>query len=786
MIISIVNRSKTISDEQIQTAVRAINRQIAEDFEPYWSFGATLRLEGAVGSRINKQTLADLRGDAILYLSDKADVADALGYHDSNFRGIPYGFVFTELCAQLKESWTVTLSHEAMELLADSQSNLLVQGPHPETPEREVFHWFEMCDAVQSQSYMIDGVEVSNFVLPLYFTLEEQEGGRNDFLGRLQKGKGLKSFGVSPGGYIGFYDPQTSSHITYAAPGDKKAQVRIAIKNAVQAGRGYLRKHGSAVVCKEESQQQALASSSAPKDMTASLASVVKAAGIAADPIKHVVVLMLENRSFDQMLGDATRVYPSLEGIPQTGAVYSNKSGKTGKVFKQAPDAAGKVDPDPDHEHDHVMQQLGGGAVAPMGGFIDSYLTVAKANETNAQQVMSYFPLGATPEQDSLPALHALARNFLVCDHWFSSMPGPTWPNRFFVHSGTCLGHVLMPSRQHPENFHIYDQDTIYDRLDQAKKNWRIYNDGFPQSVVMTHLLPKYLTSHYRSMDKFYKDVNDAKNFPEYVFIEPRYFSPNENDQHPPADIAAGDQLIANVYNALRKSPNWESTLLIITYDEHGGFFDHVSPPATVAPDKYTKEYAFDRLGVRVPTILISPWLDAGVCKTTFDHTSILRYLCDKYGMKPLGRRTSPEAGPLQAQSFADELRKRSTPRTDTPAAIKGRALQKGRVIAAESPVEGSREALLMFMATLPEPGADTAKKSTLRAARATATNTAVVLSDEQLRALAEEKFGKLGETAPASKKKTAKPTTEKQKAPKQKPMKKPKKKVEEITDASY
>jgi hypothetical protein len=224
MIISIVNRSNLLTDEEIQTAIRAINRQIKEDFEPYWSFGATLRLEGSVGATADKQTLQDLRGDAILYLVDEADVAEALGYHDKNFRGIPYGFVFMQLCVELKEKWTVTLSHEALELVGDAQSNLLVQGPHPENPDKEVFHWFEMCDAVQSQSYKVDGVDVSNFILPLYFTPEEQEGGRNDFLGRLHRGQGLKSFGVAPGGYIGFYDPQTRSHITYSAPADKKAQ----------------------------------------------------------------------------------------------------------------------------------------------------------------------------------------------------------------------------------------------------------------------------------------------------------------------------------------------------------------------------------------------------------------------------------------------------------------------------------------------------------------------------------------------------------------------------------
>lgn len=237
MIISVINRSKTLSDEAVLTAIRAINRQIREDFEPYWSFGATLRLENAAGkqNRVN-----EIRGDAVLYLSDKTDAGDAMGYHDSNARGIPYGFVFTELCQALDESWTITLSHEALELIGDAQGNLLVQGPHPSEAGQEVFHWYELCDAVQNQSYVIDGVAVSNFVLPLYFTRGEEKGGRNDFLGD----PALRSFGVSAGGYIGFYNPATNSHETYSAPKDKKAQARIKIKNAAQSGRGYIRKNG--------------------------------------------------------------------------------------------------------------------------------------------------------------------------------------------------------------------------------------------------------------------------------------------------------------------------------------------------------------------------------------------------------------------------------------------------------------------------------------------------------------------------------------------------------------
>lgn len=258
MIITIVNRSKSLSDEDILNALRAINRQIKEDFEPYWSFGATLRLEGAVGKQANKATLPEMRGDAIIYLADKADVEGALGYHEANFRGIPYGFVFTALCKQLEESWTATLSHEALELIGDAQGNLLVQGPHPTDKHKEVFHWFEMCDAVQSETYEIDGVEVSNFVLPLYFTPGEQQGGRNDFLGRLTKGKGLHSFGVNPGGYIGFYDPQTGKHETYSAPDDKKAQERIKIKTAARFGRGYVRKHGDTTRTKEDEHKRVL------------------------------------------------------------------------------------------------------------------------------------------------------------------------------------------------------------------------------------------------------------------------------------------------------------------------------------------------------------------------------------------------------------------------------------------------------------------------------------------------------------------------------------------------
>ena len=139
--------------------------------------------------------------------------------------------------AQVGESWTVTLSHEALELLADPEVNLLVMGLHPADPDKSVFHWYEMCDAVQAETYEIDDVEVSNFVLPLYFTGGEELGGRNDFLGRIHNGSTLVSFGVNPGGYVGFYNPERNRHETFAMSGDTEAARRIDIKGAAAAAR---------------------------------------------------------------------------------------------------------------------------------------------------------------------------------------------------------------------------------------------------------------------------------------------------------------------------------------------------------------------------------------------------------------------------------------------------------------------------------------------------------------------------------------------------------------------
>ena len=240
MIISIINNSDgALRDGDLQAGIRAVNRQMQYDFLPYWGFSAQLRLEGKRG-RDEKFDPADVRGDAVLYvLPRKGDDDD--GFHTANLHGIPYGFVYLDLAKKLDEDWSVTLSHEALELVGDPELNMLVKGPHPEE-ERDVYHWFEMCDAVQDESYPIDGIKVSNFVLPLYFTSSNEHGGRNDFLGTQHQGRTLRSFSVNPGGYIGFFDPKISDDVMFSGEGDEHAAARLQIKKQKQVGRGQLRR----------------------------------------------------------------------------------------------------------------------------------------------------------------------------------------------------------------------------------------------------------------------------------------------------------------------------------------------------------------------------------------------------------------------------------------------------------------------------------------------------------------------------------------------------------------
>ena len=350
------------------------------------------------------------------------------------------------------------------------------------------------------------------------------------------------------------------------------------------------------------------------------------------DPIKHVIVLMLENRSFDQMLGSLQSEMPELDGIPPGQPPRTNRADKA--TYAQAPGAAYIAPADPNHDYPHVMMQIAN----DNSGFVQDYANVyPQSGKPDRAEIMKYHAPGA------LPALHTLARNFTVCDRWFASLPGPTWPNRLFAHSGTSLGRVTMPEGVMNANLHWYNQTTLYDRLNEKSIPWKIYFGDIPQSWILVNQLAPRNMINYHHMQRFYEHAAGAEtDFPAYAFIEPTYNPPGANDDHPSHNVLEGERLIAEVYNAVRANDAlWKSCLLVVVFDEHGGYYDHVSPPAAVPPDHHQEEFTFDRLGVRVPAILVSPYAAQRVVKTQFDHTSLLRYLVEKWGLQSLGARVA-------------------------------------------------------------------------------------------------------------------------------------------------
>ncbi len=366
---------------------------------------------------------------------------------------------------------------------------------------------------------------------------------------------------------------------------------------------------------------------------------------------QHVVVLMMENGSFDRMVG-AVRAAAPFDGV-DFARPFTNP-GPDGTAVAQVPTETRSIHRDPEHTLPDSLDQYAKGTNQ---GFVANFARMyPRATPEERQEIMGAYPRGF------LPALHMLAENFVLCDRWFSSLPGPTWINRLFVHAGSSQGHVSEPNSLFSAKLHLYDERTLYDEFTDADVAWRIYFGDVPQSLVLAHQFTHL--RNYRHFGHFAVDVA-ADDLPAYTFIEPTYFGPGQNDQHPPHDVMRGDALIAAVYNTLQENPEvFAKTLLIVVYDEHGGFCDHVVPPAAIPPDDHTKTFAFDLLGFRVPCVLISPWLDAGVISEVFDHTSLLRMCADLYpGVQPLGRRAAAARNPLAC------LKWRASPRADLPRA---------------------------------------------------------------------------------------------------------------------
>lgn len=341
-------------------------------------------------------------------------------------------------------------------------------------------------------------------------------------------------------------------------------------------------------------------------------------------PIKHVFVLMLENRSFDHLLG--------FSGIP----------GIDGAKPPSVRGAADRLLADPSHELPDVCQQLTGkrdwdpAAAVTMGGF-------------TGKDTFDCFDPACTP------VLTTLAREFAVCSRWFSSMPGPTWPNRFFAHAGSSGGLDNSPSSFTSVTSVAFDElgfefehGCIFERL--KSEQWCVYHgDAFPQVLAIEGVKKPWFwgNAHFRKLHHLLNhDLKPGRAFaPAYVFIEPDYgvtdkFGPG-NSQHPVGSVAAGEDLLRSVYLALVHSDIWKESALIVTYDEHGGFYDHALPPPAVKPGDATKNHKraefrgtfdFSRLGVRVPAVVISPWTARQVVHCPLDHSCVLRTLDDLFG----------------------------------------------------------------------------------------------------------------------------------------------------------
>jgi len=382
---------------------------------------------------------------------------------------------------------------------------------------------------------------------------------------------------------------------------------------------------------------------------------------MAFDQVRHVFVLMLENRSFDHLFGfsgnSGTDAVSGLETSVR-GLAGTETNSYNGKVATVSQPADYAMVVDPGHEFPDVLCQLCGPSAqyAPGGnyppiddsGFVASYAEVcAKAGQQrDVEEILKCY------SSSQLTVLNALAREFAVCDRWYASMPGPTWPNRMFVHAASSGGLDHSPTTAEIALWETtagfsFPNGDIFDRIRARGLERRLYaGDSFPMIAALKgiHL------DDLRQYDRFASDLQGP--FPyNYIFIEPSYSLLNDykgsTSEHPLDDVRLGEGLIKATYEAIRNSPVWKSSALIITWDEHGGFFDHDIPPAAIAPGDTTPTaahnkygFTFEQYGPRVPAVVISPWIPKNVVDhRLYDHSSIPATLEKLFGMDPLTER---------------------------------------------------------------------------------------------------------------------------------------------------
>jgi len=465
--------------------------------------------------------------------------------------------------------------------------------------------------------------------------------------------------------------------------------------------------------------------------------------------VEHIVVLMLENRSFDNLLGwlyDPANPAPfnrtpptNFEGVYNKNLSNSTTKGKKIPVGKGS-DPTNPF-PDPGEAFEDVCEQIYGEKMPPaangtklalpavcnMQGFESNYETKNLGNPGNAEMIMN----GFTPAV--VPVLSSLAYYYGVCDHWFASIPSQTLCNRSFMQAGTSSGYVNNGGGDGV--LFINDTPTIFNLLSDAGKPWKVYCGGWiiTSLVLLTQrqvwdfaLQP----GRFEHVSDFLADAQKPGGLPAYSFIEPNYIDSivhgPENDMHPESqafqlfghsNVEQGEKLVYQVYDAVRKSPDWDKILLLIVFDEHGGTYDHVCPPTSkdcafaISPDDVEIPrgqgggvgFKFDRLGVRVPAIVVSAYTPQGtILNTSFDHTSALSTVVNCFGLPKakLGKRQ--EKAPDVSEALMQPTPRQDRPPIPVPAAAeigparRAAALSKAIAHANSKPVSGLQERILV------------------------------------------------------------------------------------------
>ncbi|MDT0448557.1 alkaline phosphatase family protein [Streptomyces hesseae] len=381
--------------------------------------------------------------------------------------------------------------------------------------------------------------------------------------------------------------------------------------------------------------------------------------------IDHIVVLMQENRSFDHMLGFLYPDKKTPSGKPFEGLTGEESNpGDSGpvtvfKIDTSTPDAYFMPGADPREGYKPTNTQLfrtetpdTPTSVPTMDGFVDSF---ADALQFDPQHGREVYP-GTKPANimgcftpEALPVLSGLARGFAVCDQWYSSVPTMTLPNRGFALAGTSLGHMDDKEAHFPIAF---DTPSIFGALGD-RVGWAIYSGGRLLTRRDFRDTQQASDSHFGDLAAFKAAAANGTLPQGFIFLEPNWDGTNGNDQHPVHDVAYGEQLMLDVYNALRDGPDWNKTLLIITYDEHGGCYDHAPPPSGAAPPDGSQGqfgFGFTRFGVRVPTVLVSPLIEEETVfrvdgGTPLDHTSLLKTIEERWDVAPLTKRDKAAPG---------------------------------------------------------------------------------------------------------------------------------------------